>query len=51
MIIVKNFYSAFEFRKIETKEDIEAFSIGISPVEIKKYLSLNYKLFIFKKYG
>ena len=42
----KFLYNVFEFKNIETKQDIEGFSIGISTAEIKKYLSLNYK-----KYG
>ena len=33
---IKNWvYSPFEFKKIESKEDIEAFSIGVPIVEIK----------------
>ena len=38
----KVLYIAFKLEKIETKEDVESFSIGISSVEMQKYLNLNY---------
>ena len=38
----KFLYGAFEFQKIESNEDIEAFANGIPTVEIKKCLTLNY---------
>ena len=42
----KLLYNAFEFEKIGTNEDIE-FN-GISTIEIKNYLSLNYNYLLSK---